>query len=96
MLMKNQPLAVLLVACSIMSACATRSIPAVPDLALAPAVDPRLCAPAPTEPPIRGSVVAPVGTKEREATRLFLNSVAELADWGRSLAIRAEVARAAC
>ena len=62
----------------------------------AKAVDPRLCAPSEPEPPVVGSIVAPVTPVEVEATRDHLTSDAEARAWGRRGWDRAALAREGC
>ena len=87
--------AVLCVSSFLLAACPGR-YSHQPGSAAPPAPNPIVCLPAKPEPEIRGSIVAPVTAEEREATGLFLSSVAALADWGRQMAVRAEAARQAC
>lgn len=91
-------LSALIAASLILTSCGGRSsLPVEPIRPPAPqAGDPRLCAEPEPEPVIQGSVVAPATSAEATALRLFLTSVAALADWGRAGWARAEVARAGC
>lgn len=78
----------------ILIGCATpspRPVPVEPDRP-----DPRLCAPLELEPPVLGSIVAPVTAEEREATRAHLTSEAEARAWGRRGWERSAIARAPC
>lgn len=72
------------------AACATRSSPAP--------LPPSLCADVRAEPllPDTAGIVQPVTPEERDATRAFLNWTAEVLDWGRENANRAETAKKAC
>lgn len=59
---------------------------------------PSLCADVAPEPvlPEGASIVQPVTEEERAGTRAFLNWTAEVLDWGRRNAARAETAKKAC
>lgn len=46
--------------------------------------------------PDTAGIVQPVTPEERDATRALLNWTAEVLDWGRENANRAETARKAC
>lgn len=81
----------------LLSACATRSPRAVePPPPPSEACDPRLTAPLAVEPEVRGGVVQPVTSEERQALEAFLTSEAEARAWGREGWARAELARRAC
>ena len=79
-----------------LTACAK---PSLPEPALLPAVsppDPRVCAQPLAEPPVVGSIVAPVSAAEVSATREHLVSDAEARAWGRMGWEIVAVARRAC
>lgn len=59
---------------------------------------PSLCAEVRAEPvlPSEAGIVAPADDTERAAYRAFLNWTAEVLDWGRENANRAETAKKAC
>ena len=82
----------------ILTSCGARSSLPVETVApVAPAaVDPRLCAPLEEEPPVAGSIVAPVTSVEADAVRDHLTSDAEARSWGRRGWERASVAREGC
>jgi len=90
--------AALIAASFLLSACATRSPPPTEAIAApAPlACDPRLVAPLPDEPPVRGGLVQPSTLEEREAVAAFLTGEAEARAWGREGWARAAEAREAC
>lgn len=82
----------------ILTSCGARSsLPVEPIAPVAPAaVDPRLCAPLEAEPPVAGSIVAPVTAAEADAVRDHLTSDAEARSWGRRGWERARLAGLAC
>lgn len=88
----------LLAASLILTSCGARSSLPVESVApVAPAaVDPRLCAPLEPEPPVAGSIVAPVTPAEADATRDHLTNDAEARAWGRRGWERAVLARLTC
>lgn len=59
---------------------------------------PSLCTEVRAEPvlPSEAGLVAPADDAERDAYRAFLNWTAEVLDWGRENAARAETAKQAC
>ncbi|MCZ4109521.1 hypothetical protein O3U67_15635 [Brevundimonas diminuta] len=82
----------------ILTSCGARSSLPVETVApVAPAaVDPRLCAPLEAEPPVAGTIVAPVTADEADAVRDHLTSDAEARSWGRRGWERAAVAARRC
>lgn len=79
----------------ILAACAKPS-PLPPPVIDPVRPDPRLCAQIEPEPPVAGSIIAPVTEAEREAVRDHLTSDAEARAWGRRGWERVAIARGAC
>lgn len=88
--------AVLAASLSLLTSCATRSLPPPVKEPSPVAADPRLCVPLEKAPAVVGSIVAPVTAEEREAVRQHLTSDAEVAAWGRRGWDRAAIALRAC
>lgn len=73
----------LIAACLILTACAKPSDDLPRPLPPLPVTDPRVCADPEPEPPVMGSIVAPVTVPEVEATKSHLESDADARRWGR-------------
>lgn len=74
--------AVLAASLSLLTSCATPSVPPI-ETPAPKAPDPRICVAVKPEPQVEGSVVAPATEAERAALRAFLNGEAGARGWGR-------------